>query len=563
MRSSLFTLMVFTSLTPLSAYAKDIAVESAVGAAIVYNDRASLTRSAEVEIPAGSHNLVFKGLPLNMYTDSLRTEGSSVANITFGALSHKRESHEDYIVPREKELNDQIVILEDKRKLLEIDSTSVSAGSNFMSNIGNNVLSRVNEDIAEIKLNPESWVAAADTISAKMSNNRKIVHGIKVKTRDIDAKISKLKNELRGLRTGQKQSYSVTIPFESDKPTTLNIDLSYQMPNVGWRPIYDARLDVKSGELELVQYGSVWQRTGEDWNGVELTLSTAQPSRGAGLPDLNPHWISLNNYRAKKDIIIPLKTSNTRMRAPEFGGEKDELSGWRLLQEESAASAPVARKASFRAAQINNEGFVGEYKIVGLSDVKSDGTHAKLLVGAFETENALQVQIKPQLSTEAYLVVKTKLKGDAPILPGQVNLFRDGAYIGKAALPMLRPDDVEELAFGIDDNIRVKRKTLKNETSETGLISKESVIERHFVTDIQNLHKEPIDIAVLETIPVSQDKRLRVEILADKTTAGYEADLHDAKGVTRWIKTLEPKGVAKINLGWKVNWPKDENISGL
>ncbi|PCI56075.1 MAG: hypothetical protein COB36_04590 [Alphaproteobacteria bacterium] len=567
MRQSFFALMVFTALSPVSAWAKDIPVESTIYAATVYSDRATLTRSVKIDIPAGAHNLVFTGLPVSLFADSLRTEGRAKANVTFGALTHKRESHEDYVVPKEKELHAQLVVLQDQNRLSNVEKKALRAGQTFLENIGKQAALRTNEDIAKIELNSGSWSAAADSLSTKMLENMKGSLALDIKIRDANAKIRKIQNELRGLRTGQKQTYSVTVPFESDKATTLNIDLSYQLPGVSWQPIYDARLDVKSGKLELVQYGSVWQRTGEDWTDIELTLSTAQPSRGTGLPDLHPNWIAIINHvrkmKSRGGGNFMSMSANTRGLPTTVPGVDDELSAAYISAVEDQDEANVERAVSFQAAQINTEGFVGEYKITGPATVKSDGTHSKLLVGGFETETWKQVQIKPQFSTDAYLVIKTKLKGDAPLLPGQVNLFRDGAFIGKTYLPMLRPNDVEELAFGIDDNVRVKRNTLKNERSEAGMITKESVVERQFVTEIQNLHKEPIDIAVLETVPVSRDKRLRVEILKDKTTSGYEADLHDVKGVTRWTQTLQPQAKAKIMLGWKVTWPKSENVSGL
>ncbi len=552
MRILLTALLTVTALSSLPAMAKDIPVESKIISATVYNDRAKLTRSAKIEIPAGSHNLVFSGLPVSIYTDSLRMDGSSRANVEFGALSHKRDNHLDYVVPKENELNKQIRDLQDTKKLYQIEKKALQSGRAFLESLGKQAALRSNEDIAQINLKPESWAAASDSITVKTLENMRLDHELNIKTRTINEQIAKLQNELRGLRTGQKQSYSVTIPFESDKATTLNIDLSYQLPNVGWQPIYDARLDVKTAKLELVQYGSIWQQTGEDWSNIALTLSTAQPSRGASLPKLSTHWVSLFDKRIKQRGFSGREMAMAEMVAD---------SAAPVMAMSLSKSAP--RKAKIRAAQISADGFIGEYKIVALSNVPSDGTRTKLLIGSFETENTLQLQIKPQISNDAYLVVNTKLKGDAPILAGQVSLFRNGSYIGKGYLPMMRPEDTEELAFGIDDNVRVTRNTLKNKSSESGLISKESVIERNFVTEIKNLHKKQIDVAVIETVPVSKDERIRIEILKDKTTSGYETDLDDAKGVTRWLKTLKPQESTKVNLGWKVSWSKGENISGL
>ncbi len=561
-RSSCLAVMFFAPAMASPAWAKDVDVESAIKAATVYNDRATLTRGAKVEIPAGAHNLVFKGLPLNLFPDSLRVKGSSKASVTFGALTHKRESFEDFVKPREQELNAQLEQLRDQQSVYNVEKSGMALADQFLMNLGKTASLRENENIAEMKLMPENWGNAVDVLAAKAIQIKKASLETDIKIRELNKKIQKVQRDLQQLRTGQKQSYEVVIPFESDKPTTLNVDLSYQISGVSWQPIYDARLDVTDKKLELVQYGSVWQNTGEDWADIALTLSTAQPSRGAGLPDLQSHWLSIYSPQAfrKSGGYGAGARSMALMSAP---GTDEEVAPAYVQALEQKNVAEMDRAVSVQTAQINTEGFVGEYKITGPATVKSDGTKAKLLIGGFEIENTLQVQIKPQMSTEAFLVAKTKLKGDAPILPGQVSLFRDGAYIGQSYMKMLRPDDETELAFGIDDNVTVKRNTLKDESSEAGLITKDSVIERHFVTEIQNLHKDDIQIAVLETIPTSKDERIRVEILKDNTTQGYEADLNNMKGVTRWMGTLTPKQKTSINLGWKVSWPKGENLSGL
>ncbi len=558
-RKTLFSLcLALCFATPASA--KDVAVNSEVTAATVYNNRASVTRTAKVDVPAGAHNLVFKGLPLSIFTDSLRIEGRSQVNVTFGALSHKRESFEDFVVPREKELNEQLTTLQDNNKVYQAEKQALNTARTFLQNLGKQAALRENENIAEIDLNPESWGAVADSLAGRMAKNLKQNIGLDIKIRETNEKIQKVQNELRELRTGQKQSYMVTVPFESDQSGTLTVNLTYQINNASWTPIYDARLDVTSADMNLIQYGSVYQRTGEDWTDIDLTLSTAQPSRGASLPDLRPNWVSIQQKYAKRG-----GGQNFGNIASSLSSRSMELAEADMAMPEAVAvqAAPAMKEASFAAAQINTKGFIGEYKITGPASVKTNGERSKLLIGSFETENELMVQVKPQISTDAYLVVKTVLKGEAPILPGKVNLFRDGAYIGQTYVQMLRPEDEEELAFGIDDNVTVRRNTLSDNRSESGLISKETAIERVYVTDIQNLHKKPIKIAVLETVPASQDERISVKILKDKTTPGYETDVDEVKGLLRWQKEARPQEKMKINLGWSVSWPKDENINGL
>lgn len=566
MRRTFFSLLILGTLSSFTAHADEISVESKIRAATVYSDRATLTRQAKVTVPAGAHTLVFKGLPISIFADSLRSEGKTQGKIRFGAISHKIESHEDYVVPKEKEIRAQIELLNDQKKTFEDEKNAVLNAHRFLEKLGEQAILRAGEEIAQINLKPEEWKGAADAIYSKSFENLKAVSTLDISIRTLDKQIKKLEDELAQLRTGDTQNILVKIPLEADSETALIVDLSYQIPNVSWQPVYDARLDTSTGKLELIQYGEVWQQTGEDWEGIELTLSTAQPSRGAGLPDLYTHWVNLIAPVNPMPMAAAMNGASVAMdaAAPQASLKSLERA---LVVGESAIPTPVEPvefiDAEFISAEIDTEGFVGAYKITGSADVKSDGTHSKHLIGTFDTESILQVQVKPQISTEAFLVAKTKLKGDSPVLPGQVNLFRDGAFIGQHDMQMLRPEDEEILAFGVDDNVRVKRNILKDENAESGLISKENVLERHFITEVQNLHKNAIDVVVLETVPVSQNERIRVEILKDKTTPGYVSDLDNVKGATQWTAKLEAGAKGDVALGWKVTWPKGENITGL
>ncbi len=539
------------------AIADDLPTDSKISAVTVYTNRAKVERRAVIEVPKGAHTVIFKDVPAEMQPDSLRAEGSAAADVTIGALAHKKSFTAELTAPREKELQAQLEKLGDQRQLLFGEKQALEEEKNFIQTLSKQAALRTGEDIAEIDLKPEQWAGAAGTIRENMGTVMKNLAENNVKIRELGKEIDKLNRELGQLRTGQKESWEVTVPVEAAEATSLTLTISYQMQQATWQPLYDARLDTESGELELVQYGQVRQHTGEDWDGVALTLSTAQPARGAGLPELDPMWVDI--YQA---VAMRQNSKVMGLAAPQSARMEEFAMA-------DAAMAPMesfereARKASFRTANIETGGFVSAYKIPGPSTIPADGTATKLMIGGFETDSDLQIHVKPQVDNNAYLVSHLKLKGETPILPGGVNLFRDGAYVGQARLPLLRPDEEQDLPFGIDDQVAVKRRTLKDERSEAGMISRDNVLERHYITELQNLHNFPVKLMVLETVPVSKNEKINVDILKDATTAGYVADKDNVKGLLQWTVPMEPKSSQNVRLGWKVSWPKDANISGL
>ncbi len=588
--SRLFALsFCLLSLTPTLSFAEEFKVDSKITDVTVYSDRATITRQAVIKIPAGSHTVSFDKIPTRMIPDSLRADGAASATVKFGAVVSKQVENLEIVMPRAKELNDKIEALQDQRTLLDNERQALAAKKAFLTNIGAQATLRTNEEIAEINLKPDQWANAAQVIYNGLYEIMAADTQLNIKMREFDRQITQLRSDLYNLNSGQNQSYSVSVPLESTAATSLTLNLSYQVTNASWNPIYDARLNTQSGQLDLIQYGAVSQRTGEDWEGVKLTLSTAQPQRGTSLPDLTPYWIDLltaapvpvmqeamaiyNDQRISESAAVgksvlptPINPPKTFLPAPESneaGSGGDPLQRWRLMQEERLRQEREQNNVQFSTAKMDSGGFVSEYKIPGPASVTADGTETKLMVGAFNTESLIQVHIKPQMSTDAFLVSKAKLKGESPVLPGVVSLFRDGAYVGQTSIPLLRPDEEHVLFFGTDDQVSVKRKVLKDVKSDAGMIVRENTQERRFITEVMNLHTKPVQIVVKETVPTGRNEKISSEILKDETTAGYENDSANIKGLLRWEFPLEPKAKKDVKLGWKVSWPKDTNLSGL
>lgn len=72
----------------------------------------------------------------------------------------------------------------------------------------------------------------------------------------------------------------------TDTGGPVEIEVEYRVPGASWVPTYQLRLDGTSGAGTLVLRACVAQRTGEDWSGVRLGLSTADLLRRADLPEL-------------------------------------------------------------------------------------------------------------------------------------------------------------------------------------------------------------------------------------------------------------------------------------
>src|SRR5205807_4615669 len=64
------------------------------------------------------------------------------------------------------------------------------------------------------------------------------------------------------------------------------VRLNYLVSSVTWRPEYKVRAAKTNEAVEVDYLANLMQHSGEDWNQVKLTLSTAQPMLNASPPEL-------------------------------------------------------------------------------------------------------------------------------------------------------------------------------------------------------------------------------------------------------------------------------------
>jgi uncharacterized protein (TIGR02231 family) len=167
--------------------------------------------------------------------------------------------------------------------------------------------------------------------------------------------------------------------------------------------------------------------------------------------------------------------------------------------------------------------------------------------------------VAPALDLVAYLDVSFVHNEEAPLLPGEVAVQRDGTYVGKGRFGLIAPGDKATLGVGADDRIKVTRVPLRQKDTEPGWIgsTRSQIIE--FKTSVKNLHDAPIHVTVTDRMPVSDVNQITVEALSSNTPP-TEKVVADKRGVSAWTFDLASGEAKDIRFGWRVKWPFDRDI---
>lgn len=535
-------LIVLTLLAPFAANAAEIPTPSVITAATVFPTRADISRNAEVSLPQGKHTIVLDGLPAALDTKSLRISGTGAFSI--GSIEIKELFSKDFVVEQERKLRGKIADLSDKRRFVESELTAAETGKTFLENMAkSNAVPQVSVNGKKDALSPDAWGKAWQSLQNGMKSLGRETIEKQIEIRKIDAELSALNKELRLLSDGAKSAKQIRVNVEASAPAAAKLTVQYQIANASWKPTYEARLNTRNKTVEIMQYGTISQHTGEEWRNIDLTFSTARPIIGTVPPELETRWLNLDEPVKKRGKMLERGAAVYRNDSS-FADTMDEPSG----------------TAEIAAAEFSGSDFAGTFAVKGKANVPSDGSEHRFLVGGWSAKADIYAQTVPAVQPAAYVMASTQLNAPAPLLPGTMSLFRDGAFIGDSEMNFLRPNAKLHLSFGQDDKILVKHTIADFEEDNGGRISRNNKITIRTAAAVQNLHKEPLKIAVYDFLPVARNSDIAVKITKDKTTAGYETDPDGKVGVIKWESVYQPQEQKTVDYGYTITYPKDREL---
>jgi uncharacterized protein (TIGR02231 family) len=499
----------------------------------LYSGTATVERSAQVA--PGMRELEITGLPANFDQQTLRIQAPP--GVQMGEITTRDVGQADAISPREAELEAKLQALEDSRDMLNVEVESSVLVRNYLSKLNGG-------ENAQVQIDGKSLGAAVDTIKRSGREALAQIQRIQVQLREIDKKIKTAQRELEKARSGAREQRSITVAVAAQQAGSIR--LSYQVNRAGWKPAYRASLNSATSTIELERMAVVAQKSGEDWSGVELRLSTGQPRLSPQAPEpatqrltYYPPAPAQNGYMAARSEALVMAAAPAPAPAPaEPGRAHDNF------------IPPVAETQG---------AFDTEFAVPNRVNLASDGREITLALSNLTLAAKQRVRVVPR--QEKFAVITTEAERPSGVwLNGNIQLFRDGAYVG-AAYWNTQASDKLALSFGRDELVRVTVDRAAQQSGSRGLLSQRGEHQVADVFTISSFHKTPVDLLVLESTPVSASEEIKV-----KQTFSPQPGIamwEQRQGVVGWEKTLAPNESMKINVGYSITYPKEGTVGGM
>lgn len=547
-------LFALLSLVPLAALAAP--VNSTISAVTVYTDRAVVTRSATVDLPGGTTELVFANLPQALNERSLQVSGRGTAQALILDVSAKQTYVDFTPNARVKELEDQLKGLGKQVRGLDDRANLLNASQASLDRMEAALFAPPTKDVPRPDLNQfTSSLNYLTEQKAKLATERA---ALDEQREELSTKINTVQNQLNELRgAGGRAFKTVTVRVSAPQAGSLDVALSYTVPGASWAPSYDARVLSSERAVNLGYFGIVRQSTGEDWKDVVLTLSTARPGLGGAAPVL-----SVWNVDVFNPTLLRQQAENERRRemsAKMAAPAAVNMQAFTTNAVGDMAPAAEEKDAEMASATIEAGATSASFKIASAASVPSDNSPQKVPITSATLKASPEYLTVPKRLATAYLTAKVVNSSEFPLLAGAMNVFLDGTFVATSSLRTVMSGEKFDLALGADEGISVKHKRVNKFTEDTGLTNSGKRITYEYLITIQNNKRTAERVIVADQIPLSRNEKVVVKQLAPSPGELKPTD----EGSLKWTLDLKPGEKRELTVKFTIEYPNDVNVTGL
>ncbi|MDC0599705.1 mucoidy inhibitor MuiA family protein [Flavobacteriales bacterium] len=288
----------------------------------VYRQGAQIKRTASTVVPTGTATLVFPDLPTSIDPSQVRITGTG----DFTILSVTHRYHTDTLSGAEsqaererlqKERNDMYHLMQQEQHwytILDKEEQLLASHNQFT--------------VKDSGVDLERLIAASQFMRERRIELLQERQAIDKRIGTMQASLTKLDLAMAALPPLRTETHlELLIHTEAEAQTSGAISFGYWMQQAGWDPAYNARVESVSDPLNLESIALVHQKTGEDWDRVNLSVSTGTPNRNRSKPNLAPWFLHANHHGARGAAATTAAAANQWLKSQPYNPSIRQVRG--------------------------------------------------------------------------------------------------------------------------------------------------------------------------------------------------------------------------------------------
>ncbi len=518
----------------------------------VFLQQAQIEKTVSFPLKQGNNEIILSGNSQYMQTQSLQFTSINDFIITdFTPFIQYVQPTQ----PSEEKLSNEKKL---KLKILR-DSLEILSNQNSDSYTLTSILSREKQVLDNMKIisQPQS-IDSIPKIKDGLSYYRDKMVEISKMLQKENAIVSKrsirikeINNQINIILQGAENSfqprneYYIRLNIYSDKNIPMSkLSYTYNVGGVYWQPFYDVKFTKPSEPASFVLKAQLTQQTGEDWNDVKLIFSTEQPNSGRILGNLYPYYLQPQQQHAR---TYRKQANNVESIAAKVSGVSEDAAEY---------AVPMANATKYSEMTVSQLTMLGkEYEVGMKHTIISDGKEKIIALETKSTKADYKHYTIPKIEKAAYISALMPQWEDLELMDASGKIYLENNYINDTYISSSNTEDTLNLSIGQDKRVAVDRKVAKTKPEKTGLLSNTIETIVTITLSIKNNNQTPIDINVVDQIPLSNQENIKITA-GDLSKAQYD----EKTGKLTWdfsLKALEQK---TITFNYTVRQPKGVNL---
>ena len=543
MRNLLIPALAFLFIA--QSYASNEAVDSKVDEVTFFLSGAQVKRSAPFQFRSGVHEVVLHDLEPGIDPGSIILTGQG----DFTLLSYRHETRT--VQPDDSEPPDSTAkLLRKKIKAAEDSLTELTYWRQDLSFR----LEVVKNEKRLLLNNPINQGAA---ISDSLQLLQDAVAYLRQQLNEVNAMVVKLNREKAELNAAQnhldqrlaalrqdynnrypkkntRYDYRIVLAVDAEKAGSGQVNFSYLVRSAGWTPEIEFRSQGYGKPMILQQRAQLYQKTGKDWNNVELFVSTGNPISHRNKPMLQP-WVLR--------IIEASRVNNTLKGMAVYEAiSADMEAGEEMVAEQDLIRYHHPLVSTTQQLAYRRYSFDRKFSIRGNASYT-----IRVKLDRAELDCAYRLVAVPKLDERVYVQARFTDWQEYMLPNAQAKLYYENTFIGQIQLDGSLYTDTLELSMGIDEGLRVTRELIMSK-SKNKIIGNKSVQERIYRYIAQNFRSTEVRLYVQDHLPLSRQDGLEIEKL-ECGDGRYTA----SDGMIEWELILPAKGTKEFECGSRIS----------
>lgn len=495
-----FILFIGFGILPI-AQNKEIEVKADLKSVTVYNAAADVFCEKEMSLKKGKTTIVFTDLTpfieQNSIELSLSNSSVEIVSVT-EKINYVKERNDGN--KKVANIQDTLNRLKKEIGLLLVKKEAYSIEKKLL--FKDESIGGVSKGVAVSEIEKASSFFSKRYIELSME-----LYEIEKKEIEINDLIRRNEMQLNQQAIPSKSISEIIVVVQSESDIKTIIRFKYLTSKAGWAPLYDCKFGGTQKDLLFIFRANVFNASGTDWNNVDLTLSTA----------------------------TPLKAFTSPTQAL---GQTNSVSG-------------KVTGVNYKEVQVSNA--ITSYIIKNSNTIPTDGKPYLVDVNQYDFPAHFHYLILPGIDPYGFLMSKIPNWNQYNLMPGTMNVYNRGSYMGKTFLQTYTDNDTISIFLGKDNNIQTQRK-------EQNVINKNLIIGNYYSDkseisiSVKNTSSDKVKIEIWDLVPIiGDDEKLKLNI-QDQLYS-----IHDKRqGLLIWNFDMQSNDSKSIDYKYEIKIPKSD-----